>query len=118
MRPGLRCYIPRHNGEPVPGCSGDGVSAGTPKLGGRSWDYCYDPRELSRDVDLGSGKMTPAKCMQTVRQNPLCDHTYFNLGDDGKCMCVGPTTDCSDKQYQKKGDATVYKIVTGERGLG
>ena len=69
---------------------------------------------MSRDVDLGSAKMTPAECMGVVRRNPLCDHEYFNLGADGKCSCVGPTTDCSDKKYQKTGDGAVYKIITGK----
>ena len=101
--PGLQCFQ-RQNGEPIPGCNG------TAK---RTWDFCYDPRELSRDLDLGSAKMTPTECMRVVRRNKLCDNTYFNLAADGKCSCVGPTTNCSDKKYQIKGDGAVYKIITG-----
>ena len=100
--PGLECFQ-RQNGEPIPGCNGRAK---------RTWDFCYDPRELSRDLDLGSAKMTPTDCMHTVRRHPLCDNTYFNLVADGKCSCVGPTTDCSDKNYQINGDGTVFKRVT------
>ena len=97
----------RSFGEPIPGCTGSG--------GHKTWDYCYDPKERSRDVDFGPAKMTPTECMRAVRRNSLCDHTYFNLGADGKCSCVGTTTDCSAKKYQRKENGTVYKIVLGQR---
>ena len=39
---GLKCFN-REEGEEIPGCMGDG--------GGKSWDYCHDPKSANADAD-------------------------------------------------------------------